>query len=91
MIDGWIGYVGSQNIVDAGFRAGFVNEELVARVAGPVVTELQTVFLTDYSLETGKVSADRAFAEFSDVAHVYPDANGVAALLAPGPGPDMTR
>lgn len=40
---------------------------------------------------TALVSADRAFVEFSDVAHVFPDADGVAALLAPGPGPDMTR
>jgi cardiolipin synthase len=60
VIDGRIGYIGSQNIVNAGFPKGLVNEELVARVAGPVVVELQTVFLTDYSMETGMPSVDLA-------------------------------
>jgi cardiolipin synthase len=92
VIDGWIGYVGSQNIVDAGFRAGFVNEELVARVTGPVVSELQTVFLTDYSLETGKVSADRAFFPADNLAVNFNGDSGGASLaqiLPSGPGYDQ--
>jgi cardiolipin synthase A/B len=52
VIDGRIGYVGSQNLVDAAFLAGLIYEELVARVTGPVVLQLQTVFVTDRFQET---------------------------------------
>lgn len=52
VIDGKIGYVGSQNIVDPGFIPAFPNEELLARVMGPVVVQLQSVFLADRYQET---------------------------------------
>jgi cardiolipin synthase len=52
VIDGRIGYVGSQNIIDADFKAGLTYEELVARVTGPVVFQLQAVFLVDRYVET---------------------------------------
>jgi cardiolipin synthase len=52
LIDGHIGYTGSQNIVDADFRKGITNREMVARVCGPVVAEMEAVFLTDWYLET---------------------------------------
>jgi cardiolipin synthase len=52
VIDGQIGYVGSQNIVNADFKAGITYEELVARVTGPVVAQLQAVFLVDRYVET---------------------------------------
>jgi cardiolipin synthase len=55
VIDGEIGYVGSQNIVDADFNGGITNRELVARVMGPVVLELQAVFAADWFLETEQV------------------------------------
>jgi cardiolipin synthase len=55
VIDGEIGYVGSQNIVDATFMPGIENRELVARVRGPVVLELQAVFAADWFLETDEV------------------------------------
>lgn len=51
VIDGQIAYVGSQNLVDADFKRGFVYKELVARIMGPVVLELQAVLLTDRYLE----------------------------------------
>jgi cardiolipin synthase len=41
VIDGRIGYVGSQNISDPEFVPGHPNEELVARVTGPVVAQIQ--------------------------------------------------
>ncbi len=53
-IDGHIGYAGSQNIVDGEFVKGFPNEELSCRFTGPVVLQLQAVFLTDYFFETGR-------------------------------------
>jgi cardiolipin synthase len=52
VIDGGIGYVGSQNIVDPTFLAAYPNEELLARVVGPVVVQLQAVFLADRYQET---------------------------------------
>ena len=56
VIDGRVGYTGSQNLVDAyGYKGrGLTYEELVVRVEGPVVWQLQAVFLTDRFLETGK-------------------------------------
>ena len=36
VIDGAIGYAGSQNIVARDFRPGVVNRELIVRVTGPV-------------------------------------------------------
>ncbi len=57
VIDGATGYIGSQNIVDAEAAKGVVNEELVARLAGPAVIELQAVFAVDWFLETSEVLA----------------------------------
>ncbi|WP_338053868.1 phospholipase D-like domain-containing protein [Sphingobium estronivorans] len=48
LIDGQIGFVGSQNIVDRDFKPGIVNDELVARVEGPVVAALDAVFASDW-------------------------------------------
>ena len=52
VVDGRIGYTGSQNITNGQFVAGFPNEEMVVRVAGPAVWQLQAVFLADRYLET---------------------------------------
>lgn len=53
VIDGRIGYSGSQNIVCKDFRSGVVNRELVARCTGPIVAEMEAQFLGDWFLETG--------------------------------------
>jgi cardiolipin synthase A/B len=55
VIDGRIGYTGSQNLVEAGFKEGLTFEELMIRVTGPVVLELQFVFAADWFLETNEV------------------------------------
>ena len=60
IIDGAIGYIGSQNIVAADFRPGIRNEELMARVEGPIVAQLQSVFLADWYLETEQQFGDPA-------------------------------
>ncbi len=52
VIDGRIGYAGSQNLVAKDFRPGVVNRELVARVTGPAVASLMAVVAGDWSLET---------------------------------------
>ena len=60
VIDGRIGYAGSQNIVDKSFRPGVVNRELVARVEGPLVAEMEAVIRGDWFMETGTLPADDA-------------------------------
>ncbi|HTO45190.1 MAG TPA: cardiolipin synthase [Burkholderiales bacterium] len=60
VIDGLIGYVGSQNIADDTANRGLTNEELVVRVVGPVVHQLQAVLLADRYEETGEEITDRA-------------------------------
>lgn len=52
LIDGRIGFAGSQNIVARDFRPGIVNRELVARAEGPVVAEMEALFVADWYLET---------------------------------------
>jgi cardiolipin synthase len=54
IIDGRIGYTGSQNITDPEFVPGYPNEELMVRLTGPVVRHLQAVYFADYYFETGR-------------------------------------
>ena len=81
VIDGTIGYLGSQNIADPTFVKNYPNEELVARVTGPVVSQLQATFLGDHYLETEQVL---------DREELFPDlkpaGNSAAQLLPSGPG-----
>jgi cardiolipin synthase len=53
VIDGEIGFAGSQNIVAKDFKPGVTNRELVARVTGPVVAEMEAIIRADWYLETG--------------------------------------
>jgi cardiolipin synthase len=55
VIDGRVGYTGSQNLVAAEFKEGLSYEDLMARVTGPAVLELQYVFASDWFLETSEV------------------------------------
>lgn len=52
VIDGMIGYAGSQNIVAKDFRKGIVNRELVARCTGPIVLAMEAIIFGDWFLET---------------------------------------
>jgi cardiolipin synthase len=64
VIDGRIGYTGSQNMVAAEFKQGLAYEELMVRLSGPAVLELQYVFAADWFLETQEVLDGEA--EFPD-------------------------
>jgi cardiolipin synthase len=81
VIDGRIGYAGSQNISNGQFVPGFPNEEMVVRAAGPVAWELQAVFLADRFLETNTLL---------DEPEIFPEpcqAGEVIAQIVPsGPG-----
>ncbi|MDR1827801.1 MAG: cardiolipin synthase [Methylobacteriaceae bacterium] len=52
IIDSAVGYAGSQNIINADFNHGIVNQELMTRLTGPVVLELQTLFIINWFMET---------------------------------------
>jgi cardiolipin synthase len=80
VIDGQIGYIGSQNIVDADFNPRVTNQELVVRVSGPTVLGLQAVFVADWFLETDQVlKGPDLFPEPIHSGHV------VAQVLPSGP------
>ncbi len=59
VIDGRIGYAGSQNLVAKDFRPGVVNRELVVRTAGPIVAAMQSVIDGDWQIE-GRSAPDPA-------------------------------
>jgi cardiolipin synthase len=60
VVDGQIGFVGSQNLIDRSYDApknikrGLQWQELVTRVTGPVVAAIDAVFQSDWLIETGE-------------------------------------
>ena len=52
IIDHQIGYIGSQNLVAPDFVEDHPNEEVVARVTGPVVAQIEALFYADHYVET---------------------------------------
>lgn len=81
VIDGRIGYTGSQNITNGKFVAGFPNEELVVRMDGPVTWQMQAVFLADYYVETNTALEDpEAFPESGQAGEA------IAQVVPSGPG-----
>jgi cardiolipin synthase len=60
VIDGRIGYTGSQNMVSPDFKPGLTYTELVARIEGPTAIQLQLVFGADWYVETGEFIGDVA-------------------------------
>jgi len=81
IIDGRVGHIGSQNIVDAAFVANYPNEEVMARVIGPVVGQLEAVFFTDWFIETSERLDARDL-----IPAIDPSASSTAQLLPSGPG-----
>lgn len=83
VIDGHIGYVGSQNIANPTFVKNYPNEELVVRLTGPVVAQLQSVFLADSYFETNaRIPEKELFPDLTSrgrsIAHVVPSGPGYA-------------
>ena len=61
VVDGEVGFTGSQNLIDRDYHKrsnrekGLYYIELVARVSGPVVRQLNAAFLTDWYAETDMI------------------------------------
>ncbi len=64
VVDGLVGFTGSQNVIDpsynkrANLRKGLRWVDLMARLEGPAVTELAGIFRTDWFSETGDALSD---------------------------------
>jgi cardiolipin synthase A/B len=81
IVDGAIGYLGSQNIADPDFVKNYPNEEFVVRLTGPVVSQLQATFLGDHYLETEQIlDREELFPDLT------PTGESAAQLLPSGPG-----
>jgi cardiolipin synthase len=88
IVDGFVGFLGSQNIIDRSYntrvneRRGLKWKELVARVEGPVVGEMEAIFLTDWYSETGE-----NLLRDIDVTDPTPDRGDLDCQIVPsGPG-----
>src|SRR5262249_20065997 len=79
--DGRIGYTGSQNMVAADFKEGLTYVDLMARVSGPVVLDLQYVFAADWFVETDQILDGESEFPCPEIAGGIP-----AQGLASGPG-----
>ncbi|MBO1804835.1 cardiolipin synthase [Leucobacter ruminantium] len=70
VIDGRVGFMGSQNLVDSSYnkpsnrRRGLHWRDLMVRVEGPIVLGLEAVFQGDWFLETGEFLRHLAEADF---------------------------
>jgi cardiolipin synthase len=82
VVDGLVAYTGSQNLVDAyDYKGrGLTYEDLMVRLTGPVVRQLQAIFLTDRFMETGE-----RFAEESHFPPVGAAGDVLAQALPSGP------
>lgn len=88
IVDGEIGFTGSQNLIHRSYnkrsnlRRGLEWKDLMIRCTGPVVSELNVLFATDWYAETGEI----LLAEF-DEAIDPPESGGVLSQVVPsGPG-----
>ena len=60
VVDGRVGFVGSQNVIDRSYNKkknvsrGLKWQELMCRIEGPVVASIDLVFATDWYMESGE-------------------------------------
>lgn len=83
VIDGQTAYTGSQNIVDAGYGHKDLQWiDLMVRLRGPVVLELQAVFVGDWFAESNEMLDSREFFPDTDIP---PDETNAVQALPSGP------
>jgi cardiolipin synthase len=86
VIDGKIAYTGSLNLIDRRYhrKDSLYYDELVARVQGPVVSQFNAIFLTDWHSETGKRLTKQLNPELNFKPSIKD--NILAQVLPSGPG-----
>ncbi|MDI6023836.1 cardiolipin synthase [Leucobacter sp. UT-8R-CII-1-4] len=88
VIDGTVGFMGSQNLVDSSYnkkaniRRGLHWRDLMVRVDGPAALGLEAVFLSDWFVETGEVMPQT----FDNDLQVHLPGNVDCQILPSGPG-----
>ncbi len=94
VVDGRVGYMGSQNLIDRTYNApknlkrGLKWQELVTRVTGPIVPAINGVFLSDWYTETGELLGEDAHLRAADVPADASDGALVCQVVPSGPGYD---
>jgi cardiolipin synthase len=94
VIDGLVGFTGSQNLIEKQYnkkknkRRGLYYIELVARVQGPIVQQLNSAFITDWYAETDTILnfSENREGYMPDLPS-YPE-NVLCQVLPSGPGFD---
>jgi len=92
VVDGICAFAGSQNLIEASYdkpknhRAGRSWVELMARLSGPAVAELDAVFLTDWYSETGEVPRETGPSEAAGAPTTTPGHGATVQVVPSGPG-----
>lgn len=88
VIDGQIGYTGSQNLVRRNYhrKDALYYDELMVRLQGPIVAQLHGAFITDWYSETSILLSRDAFPEIK--LNVAAAGSTLAQVLPSGPGYD---
>ncbi len=85
VVDGLVGYTGSLNMIRRDYhrKDDIVYDELAVRIEGPVVLQLEAVFLNDWLAETGQVVRESAI-EIEQ--QLQPKGGMTAHVIPSGPG-----
>ncbi len=88
VIDGVIGYTGSQNLITRNYhrKDELYYEELVARLQGPIVMQLHATFITDWCSETNELLTRNTHPEL--LVDLRKNGSALAQVLPSGPGFD---
>jgi cardiolipin synthase len=90
VVDGTVGYTGSQNLIEdtyhkrGNIKKGMHYIELVARLTGPVVRELNAAFVTDWYSETEQLLDGKTAPETRNIP--LPTGDVLCQVLPSGPG-----
>ncbi|MEO9248667.1 cardiolipin synthase [Citricoccus nitrophenolicus] len=90
VVDGLVGYTGSQNLIEPGYRRASSRRlgrewvDLMARITGPLVASLDIVFVTDWYAETGD-ELEGKFRE-PDATEYEVDEGSIGQVVPSGPG-----
>ncbi len=90
VIDGTVAFTGSQNLIDRTYdspkniKRGLKWQELMMRVRGPAVAEINAVFLSDWLIETG----EELDAEKVPATELATAGDAICQVVPSGPGYD---
>ncbi len=91
IIDGKVGYMGSQNMIDRSYnsrgniRRGLQWQDLMTRLEGPIVAGLNAIFITDWYSETNELLMRETDPITPDIVEEAPDSLD-CQVVPSGPG-----